>query len=342
MNEDEQTKRWLYLVIAIVAGILSILLTVLDAQPSIGQTAIMAIGAFIFLNSIFFLLIPSTCSSFIYHLKKQTRNAVLLLLLILLFPLLNWIYSPDVVSAVTSYLLWYLLPVAIMGLPLIIKSERIKKLDFIFHIIGVLVFATGFDMRFTSVTINGLPELQYEFNAIWVSALILVLLAIQTKDFESKFNWQATSHKIAVSLLGLSILLLVVLPLGYLTGFLGWNPTTEGPEVIIVSFIGIWLTIALPEEIVARGVVQHQLTERIFSGEHKYRKYWKWVTLVIASIVFGSSHWNNTSQEFMWVYVGLASIAGIVYGICWWFGGLFSAMFVHTLVDWIWALFFKL
>jgi membrane protease YdiL (CAAX protease family) len=197
-------------------------------------------------------------------------------------------------------------------------------------------------MRYTSVAINGLAELKYEFNALWVSALILLLLAIQTQDFDSKFNWRITRHKLAVSLLGLSILLLIVVPFGYMTGFLGWNPTSEGPEVIIVSFIGIWLTIALPEEIIARGVVQHQLTERIFSEEHKYRKYWKWVVLVIASIVFGSSHWNNTTPEFMWVYVILATIAGIVYGICWWFGGLFSAMFVHTLVDWIWALFFKL
>jgi len=342
MNEDETTKRWHYLVIAIVAGILSILLTVLDLQPNIGQIIIVTIGAFIFLTSIFIFLVPSTSSSLIHRLKTQPRFVFILFGLVLLFPLLNWFYSSDLIGALSSYLLWYLLPTALMGLPLILHHPRIKRFDFIFHIVGVLVFATGFDMRFTSMAINGFDGLQYEFNALWVSALILLLLAIQTQNFDNKFNWQITRNKLAISFLGLAILLLIVVPLGFLTGFLTWNPTIEGPEVIIVSFIGIWLTIALPEEIVVRGVVQHQLTERILSEESKYRRHWKWVVLVLASVLFGSSHWNNTSPEFVWVYVSLATVAGIVYGICWWFGGLFSAMLIHTLVDWIWAIFFKL
>ncbi|MFX1264852.1 MAG: CPBP family intramembrane glutamic endopeptidase [Promethearchaeota archaeon] len=341
MNEDETIRRWHYVAIFIVAGILSILLAVLESQPSIGQSVLMVIGAFIFLTLIFTILIPSTSSPFIYRLKAQPRVSVLLLGIVMFFPLSNWYFSADMLSALVSYLTWYVLPTALMGLPLVLQHHRMKRFDFVFHITGVLVFATGFDMRYTSVAINGLAEMRYEFNALWISSLILLLLSIQIHDFDGKFNWQITRHKLAVSFLGLSILLLVLVPLGVVTGFLGWNPTFEGPEVVIISFIGIWLTIALPEEIVARGVVQHQLTECVFSEENRYRKYWKWVALVIASILFGSSHWNNTSQEFMWVYVSLATVAGIVYGICWWFGGLFSAMFIHTLVDWIWAMFFR-
>ena len=341
MNEGGSIKHWHYIAIAIITGILSILLTVLDLPPSIGQIVIVTIGTFIFLTSIFICLIPSTSSSLIHRLKTQTRVTVIIFGLVLLFPLFNWFYSSDILGALSAYLLWYILPTALMALPLVLQHQKIKRFDFIFHIIGVLVFATGFDMRFTYAAINGFDGLQYEFNALWISSLILLLMAIQTQDFDSKFNWQMSRRKLVISFLGLSILMIILVPLGFMTGFLGWNPTFPGPEVIIVSFLGIWLTIALPEEIIARGVVQHQLTERMLSKENKYLKYWKWVALVMVSFLFGLSHWNNTSPEFVWVYVTLATAAGIVYGMCWWYGGLFSAMLIHTLVDWIWALFFS-
>ena len=229
-----------------------------------------------------------------------------------------------------------------MGVPLVLKHPKIKKLDFVFHISAVLVFAVGFDSRFTYATVNGFDEMRYQFNALWVSALILLILVLQLDDFVSKFNWRITTRKLAISFLGLSIIMLILLPPGLMTGFLSWNPLLDAPEVILVGFIGIWLTIALPEEIIARGVVQHQLTERIFPIDSKFRKYWKWIVLIFASVLFGASHWNNTSEEFALVYIILASIAGIVYGICWWFGGLFAAMLIHTLVDWIWGIFLKI
>ena len=340
MNEAGKNKQWHYVGIIIAAGFLSILLTIIESQPNIGQSILIAIGSFVFLFLIFILLIPSTNSRFINRLKTNPRLTFFLLGIVLIFPLLNWIYSADILGGVVSYLLWYALPTVLMIVPLVSQHQKLKQFDFVFHIVGVLVFWLGFDMRFTYATVNGFAELRYEFNALWISTIILLLLAIQLNDFDSKFNWRITGHKLVITFIGLSILLVTLVPLGLMTGFLSWNPTFSQPEILIVGFIGIWLTIALPEEIVHRGVVQHQMTENIVSEEKKYHKYWKWAVLVIVSILFGLSHWNNTSEEFVWIYIILATGAGIVYGICWWFGGLFSAMLIHTLVDWIWSIFF--
>jgi membrane protease YdiL (CAAX protease family) len=340
LSEAEPIRLWHYGVVVISAGLLSFLLTIIESQPNIGQSILIAIDSFVFRFLIFILFIPSINSSFINRLKTNPQLTVFPLGIVTLFPLLNWFYSSDIFSAIVAFSLWYALPTAVMGVPLISKHQKLKQFDFVFHIVGVLVFWVGFDMRFTYAAVNGFAELRYEFSVLWISTLIILLLAIQLNDFDNKFNWRITGHKLVITVIGLSILLVTLVPLVLMTGFLSWNPIFDQPEVIFISFIGIWLTIALPEEIVHRGVIQHQLAEHIVSEENKYHKYWKWVVLVIVSILFGLSHWNNTSEEFVWTYIILATGAGIVYGICWWFGGLFSAMLIHTLVDWIWSILF--
>ncbi|MHA1156833.1 MAG: CPBP family glutamic-type intramembrane protease [Candidatus Heimdallarchaeota archaeon] len=57
--------------------------------------------------------------------------------------------------------------------------------------------------------------------------------------------------------------------------------------------------------------------------------------------VFGLTHWNNTSPEFIIYYILFATIAGIAYGYTWRKTGLFGAALLHTTVDWIWAFYFK-
>jgi membrane protease YdiL (CAAX protease family) len=213
----------------------------------------------------------------------------------------------------------------------------VKRFDFVFRVTAVLIYFAGFDLRYFA-SINGFDGGSYEFVALWISALILVFMAVQDDNFIDRFNWQVTRNKLRISSNLLTILTVILLPIGFLTGFFVWNPQID-IENILVGFIGIWLTIALPEEVVFRGVAQHQLTER---APFKDKQHWKFIVLIIVSIIFGLTHWNNTYAQFIWVYILLASIAGIIYGISWWRGGLFSTMLVHTLVDWIWALLFKL
>jgi len=110
--------------------------------------------------------------------------------------------------------------------------------------------------------------------------------------------------------------------------------------VFFVTFLGIWFTIALPEEVIARGIIQHQMLKAARKNISKYKKGYTIIIIILASFIFGLSHWNNTSAEFIWIYIGLATVAGIGFGVCWKKYGLFSSMLMHTLIDFVWVMCF--
>ncbi len=332
------------ILIPVVTGLLSLVVGLMIPQKDIfdhiliEQTVLFCSLIFVLATIIVLLLIPPINEIIIDYFKNHLHFYPILVLYLLLLPILNWIYSGDIISAFTSFLLWYMLPTVLFIIPAYLPKTRF---NFIFQIVSVLLFAIGFDSRYTNSVVSGFVSEQYTFNALWISSLILLLYSVQMKDFTKKVNWKPSMRKLLYpSVLSAGIVIISV-PIGLATGFLTWSPNWPGSLMFILSFIGIWLTIALPEELIARAVIQHQLTESVIDKEKNFYKYWKWIVLVVVSILFGASHWNNTSPEFIWVYILLASIAGIAYGYSWWKGGLFSAMLLHTIVDWIWALLFK-
>lgn len=330
--------------VPLIAGVLSLVVGLLSPQTDeadqilISQTVLFCILIFLLACVIFCLLIPPLNEILLTYFKEHLQFFPYLVFYLLTFPLLNWLYSEDIINSLIPFLIWYLLPTIIFIVPTFMPEF---KYNFIFQVVGVLLYAIGFDSRFTKPVLSGFVSMEYDFNALWVSSLILLMYSVQAKDFTVKTNWVPSKRKLLYPSVLSAALVIIAVPIGLATGFLSWNPTWPGILMFFMSFIGIWLTIALPEELIARGILQHQITENVINKEHKFYKYWKWIVLVIISIVFGASHWNNTSVEFIWIYILLASIAGIAYGYSWWKGGLFSAMLLHTIVDWIWQLFFK-
>jgi uncharacterized protein len=105
-----------------------------------------------------------------------------------------------------------------------------------------------------------------------------------------------------------------------------FNPDTD-PVGFIASFIAIFLTIAVPEELLFRGLIQNFL-----------QKTWQraFVALVVTSIVFGLAHLNNGPSPD-WRYAVLASIAGFFYGRAYLqSGGLMAPALVHASIDAVW------
>jgi CAAX protease family protein len=123
----------------------------------------------------------------------------------------------------------------------------------------------------------------------------------------------------------------LVLTLGLALGFL--HPHANIPRVgaAALRWVLIFFFTALPEELFFRGWVQNLLERQI--GRRK--------ALVIASVLFGLSHFNKRSAHFNWRYVLLAAIAGIFYGRAWREGRRVPASTItHASVDWIWGLWF--
>lgn len=148
------------------------------------------------------------------------------------------------------------------------------------------------------------------------------------------FNLVPGFKDIRIAFLALFLIMVFVVPPGLLTGFLVFHlPQTYNIPKLTLQFVGLFITVALPEELFFRGILLRGL-DKMFSK--------KWIPLVVSSLAFGIMHWNNASTLSTQItYVCLAAIAGLGYGWAYRKSGnnLFAAILVHTLVDWTWKLF---
>jgi membrane protease YdiL (CAAX protease family) len=126
----------------------------------------------------------------------------------------------------------------------------------------------------------------------------------------------------------------IVTALGLALGFI--HPHRNVPPLgrALLSWVLIFVFVAVLEELFFRAWVQNLLERRV--GRR--------MALVLASVLFGLSHFNKRnfgSTHFNWRYVLLASIAGIFYGRAWReHRRLPASAITHTCVDWIWSLWF--
>jgi membrane protease YdiL (CAAX protease family) len=123
----------------------------------------------------------------------------------------------------------------------------------------------------------------------------------------------------------------LVLILGSALGFIHSHAKLPPIGTAALRWLGIFLFTALPEELFFRAWVQNLLERRL--GRR--------TALVIASALFGMSHFNKRSAQFNWRYVLLASLAGIFYGRAWRERRRVPASTItHASVDWIWGIWF--
>lgn len=123
----------------------------------------------------------------------------------------------------------------------------------------------------------------------------------------------------------------IVMALGLALGFIHPHKNLAPVGRALISWVGIFVFVAVLEELFFRAWVQNLLERRV--GRR--------AALVIASVLFGLSHFNKRSAHFNWRYVLLATIAGIFYGRAWREQRRVPASAItHTFVDWLWYLWF--
>jgi hypothetical protein len=124
------------------------------------------------------------------------------------------------------------------------------------------------------------------------------------------------------------------IPLGYALGFIAFRPTSVSFLDFVVQFAGIYLTIAIPEELLFRGIFQNQL-QKTFSGRRRGV-----YALLVASVVFGLAHLHHAPVP-NWRYAVMAALAGGFYGNAFRMRRrISSAALTHTLVDAVWHFWF--
>ena len=119
--------------------------------------------------------------------------------------------------------------------------------------------------------------------------------------------------------------------LGFSLGFIHFNPRLPSALSVVGSILITLILVALPEEMLFRGILQNLLETRFGKG----------TALFGASLLFGLAHFNK-GAIFNWRYVLLASIAGVFYGRAWRaHRQLLASVITHTAVDVVWSLWFR-
>lgn len=127
---------------------------------------------------------------------------------------------------------------------------------------------------------------------------------------------------------------LLGIPLGIVLNFLHPHSSDVSLWQVALEFTGIYLTIAIPEELLFRGILQNFLVRSIQRGPRGL------YGLLIASVVFGASHLHHAPVP-NWKYALLATLAGIFYGNAFRTRQRLSASaLTHALVDTAWRFWF--
>ncbi len=233
-------------------------------------------------------------------------------------------------------LIWYLLPCIVLLFPKIISDARYKT---ILYVLGIILLWIGFDHRYTGGIFDAFEDLGYIMNSLWMACIGFVTYGIGEGIHDKQNDMdRGLLPSMYASIVANKVTVMasvIIIPLDLLTSFLIWNPQEFDLFNIMISFVGIALTIGLQEEMVFRAVILKEL------GKHGEFVNYQRVVLVLVSILFGLTHWNNTTSEYFLTYVITATIAGIAYGLSFRKAGLFSAILSHTLIDWFWALLLK-
>ncbi len=171
----------------------------------------------------------------------------------------------------------------------------------------------------------------YVINTAMAVVLAAVLFIGLRRFDHVSLRCSLNGRELRSSILCLVGFLLLAIPFGFATDFISWNAKPIDLKTAIGTPLGILFFIAIPEELLFRGLVQN-LFEKILPSKFK--------ALVLASLFFGLTHLNNEPQ-MDWRYITLATTAGFFYGTAYQKSrSLIAPALVHMLVDTLWVLLF--
>lgn len=285
----------------------------------------------------FILLISTYCllsvSQITFLLKKNLDNhPYLLWLIIMLFFCSYLIYSlgnNSVTLLGTGKLLLFLcLPTTVI---FFLDKEKDKRNFSLPQFVAILLIWLPFDFRL----LNGIwiGKVVYAFNVLVAFSLAIILFVVYRKVEDVGYHFRLDQKILYQGLINFVLFAPIGIGLGIVTGFLVWAPSNQSFLAIFLTALGIFLFTALPEELLFRGLMQNLLAKTLGNNN---------LALIIASIVFGLAHLNNTQYPKNIIYCFLATIAGIFYGRAYFATkSILASAITHALVDTVWHELFK-
>lgn len=199
------------------------------------------------------------------------------------------------------------------------------------ELLGVLAIWIPFDLRILGGIWTWPEGVGYVLNTAVAATLAVVLFVCLKGVSNVKFSLQLTLRDLKEGALLLGGFSLIAIPFGLATGFIEFAPQFEG-LVVISSSVAFFFFVALPEELLFRGLIQNFLHRQFASA---------WLPLGITSIFFGLTHLNNGPAPD-WRFAALATVAGVFYGVSYLRSqSLAAPALLHTAVHFITLVFFQ-
>lgn len=127
---------------------------------------------------------------------------------------------------------------------------------------------------------------------------------------------------------------LLGIPLGLFIGFIHFHSASGTVVDYLMEAFGTFLTIAIPEELLFRGILQNFLVKSLPHPRNQLDG------LLLASLIFGLSHLYHAPAP-NWRYALMATLAGVFYGNAYRTRQrLPASALTHTLVDVTWHFWF--
>ena len=234
----------------------------------------------------------------------------------LLFKLSLWVFVPSLILTFDL----------MKGAPPYLKEFAVALMLWLPIELGKL---SGFDIIFTDGI--QIPALAF---AAPVFGLYLFAVLADLPDIGYHFRWRLSD--IGKAAAALAVLAVLLIRMGTRLGFIRFSTLDTSFADVVKLVLGIYFMVAIPEELLFRGIIQNVLSKALSRF-----KYSTWLSLLIASAIFGLSHYNNFNPPD-WRYVFLATIAGLFYG--WTYirtGKTTVSALVHCGVNFFWAILFK-
>jgi len=323
-SSEKMKRQWITFLITWLLS-LSVILGGLEAQIRRYSQNKVFLSAILIAFALQFALFwlpgfPILREQFEVHLNRQSRAPVvggILLIPYAIYATGAGIWSPASVLKLLS------IAAIVLGIYALVpaKSQRFSWQDMTVMLVIAIPVYTGWyrDVWPAPVYLDVMVRL------FVVSLAAFAILSVRLLT-DVGYVWRLETGDWAEGAKQLVLFSFIGLPLGFALRFIAWQPRSEGIWGIVLSFAGIFLFIAVGEELLFRGMLQNLLENSLSN---------KYVARGIASAIFGISHIHHGFPN--WRYVIIAAVAGWFYGTAWHKRrSIVAASVTHAAVDTLW------
>ncbi|MGH9407287.1 MAG: CPBP family intramembrane glutamic endopeptidase [Terriglobia bacterium] len=314
------------LLLALLAGISDVVARLETGAWSGRYFALFAALALI--SAAFVALTEANIVDWLRQCSAQSAAAALTIPLLLIFPYLVYGWGTETFSA------WTLLKLVtyILAPNLLLLPDRLRPRAGIGWRDAAAMLALAAPVSAGWLAHIWTYPLEFGFfrAAYCVSTGVYAFVVIRRLDnVGSSLLW--SKQDLAAGIVRFAGFAALGIPLGYALRFIRLRSNAVRPEVVAIEFVGIYLTIAIPEEVLFRGILQN-LIEQSFSSNHRSLH-----ALLLASPVFGLCHLYHRPAP-NWRYALMATLAGLFYGNAFLRRRRTACCaLTHALVDTVWS-----